>query len=117
MRGGSSNSGGVGTSSGFGKWHIHHSMSYGDITLMMEFKSDSKDFPPNSTVATILGRGIPLRDTNVVLIDGADTNNPTIVRTLHVEPQFVGNDAVAAIVKRSPELFDWLWRGAKKSRE
>ena len=83
-------------------------MSYGEITLTMELNSDSKDFPPATTIATILGREIPLRDTNVVLIDGADTSNPTIFGTRHVDPQFVGNDPVAAAVKRSPELFDFL---------
>jgi hypothetical protein len=83
-------------------------MSYGDITLTIELSSQSKDFNPATTVAKILEQEIALRDTNVVLIDGADSGAPTIVGTCRVEPQFTGSDPVAAIVKRSPDLFDFL---------
>ena len=49
-----------------------------------------------------------LRDTNVVLIDGADTSTPTTVGTPYIDRRFTGTDAVAAIVKRTPELFEFL---------
>jgi hypothetical protein len=45
---------------------------------------------------------------NVVLIDGVDSGVPTIVGTRYVEPHFSGTDAVAAIVKRTPELLEFL---------
>jgi hypothetical protein len=105
---GTSSAGGGEMSGGFGKWSAYHWMSYGDLTLMMEFRSDSKDLPPESTTLTVLGRDISLRDANVVLIDGVDTGAPTIAGTERVDPLFLGADPVAAIVKRSPALFDFL---------
>ncbi len=83
-------------------------MTYGDVTVTMQFTSPSKDFKPDTTVVKILGRDIALRDTNLVLIDGADTATPSIVGTRYVEPSFRGTDAIAAIVKRTPELFQFL---------
>jgi hypothetical protein len=83
-------------------------MTYGDITLMLGFKSTSKDFDPASTFVTIFDREIALRDTNVVLIDGADSPAPSVIGTRNMEPRFSGRDAVAAIVKRTPELFEFL---------
>jgi len=83
-------------------------MTYGDVTLTMEFTSQSEDFDPATTVVKILDREIPLRDTNVILIDGADAKTPTIVGTRYVDPTFTGRDPVAAIVKRTPELFEFL---------
>ena len=107
FRGGSS-SGGGGVHGGFGQWQGTHAMTYGDVTLTMEFTSQSKDFDPASTVVKILDREIPLRDTNVILIDGADSKTPTIVGTRYVDPHFAGRDPVAAVVKRTPELFEFL---------
>jgi len=80
FRGGSS-SGGGGIHGGFAQWQGTHSMTYGDVTLTMEFTSQSKNFDPASTVVTILDRKIQLRDTNVILIDGADSGMPSIVGT------------------------------------
>jgi hypothetical protein len=108
MRGSSSSGGGEIASGGSGKSYSHSWMSYGDITLTIDFASDAADFPPASTVLTLAGREVPLRDANVVLVDGADTEHPTVVATRLVEPAYEGPDAVAAIVKRSPELFEFL---------
>ena len=105
---GNGTSGSGRTSGGFGQWHAAHAMTYGDISLVIELQSSSKDFDPATTIVKILDRDIPLRDTNVVLIDGVDSGKATIIRTLRVEPQFVGSDPVAAVVKRSPELFEFL---------
>lgn len=93
---------------GFGQWQSTHWMNYGDITLSLDFVSQSKDFDPSTTVVRILDREIALRDANVVLVDGADSGMPVIVGMQYVEPRFSGKDAVAAIVRRSPELFDFL---------
>jgi hypothetical protein len=105
---GNGTSGGGGPNGGFGQWQASHWMTYGDITLTLGFKSTSKDFDPASTVVTIFDREIALQDTNVVLIDGVDSGTPNIVGTRYVEPRFSGQDAVAAIVKRTPELFEFL---------
>ena len=105
---GSGSSGGGGSSGGFGRWYAYQWMSYGDITLTIELNSDAKGFPADTTTAAILGQEISLRDANVVLIDGADSGNPTIVGTRHVDPWFTGNDPVSAVVRRSPELFEFL---------
>jgi hypothetical protein len=105
-RGGSS--GGGGAHGGFGQWQGTRWMTYGDVTLTMEFTSKSKDFDPASTVVKILDLEIPLRDTNVILIDGADSGMPIIVGTRYIGPRFTGADAVAATVKRTPELFEFV---------
>jgi len=104
--GGSSSGGGL--HGGFGQWQNTHWMNYGDVTLQLDFTSQSQDFDPASTVVTILDRQISLRDTNIVLIDDADSGTPRIVGTRFVEPRFAGRDGVAAIMKRTPELFEFL---------
>jgi hypothetical protein len=93
---------------GFGQWQASHSMTYGDITLTLGFKSSSKDFDPASTIVTVLDRDIALQDTNIVLIDGVDSRMPHIVGMQYVEARFSGRDAVGAVVKRTPDLFDFL---------
>jgi hypothetical protein len=104
---GGSGAGGSG-GGGFGRWDSSEWMSYGDVTLTIDLTSDSKDYDSAATKATILGREFLLRDVNVVLIDGADSGNPQVLRALRVEPEFTGHDAVTAAVKRSPELFAFL---------
>jgi hypothetical protein len=101
-------SGGGGAHGGFGQWQATHWMTYGDVTLTLDLKSTSKDFNPATTVVTILDREIALRDTNVVLIDAADSGTPMIIGARYVDPRFSGTDAVAAIVKRTAELFEFL---------
>ena len=83
-------------------------MTYGDVTLTVDVASRSSDFDPSTTVVKILDQEIALRDANVIMIDGADSSAPTIVGTRYVEPHFAGKDAIAAIVKRTPELFEFL---------
>jgi hypothetical protein len=107
--GNGSSSGGGATQGGFGQSQGTRWMTFGDVTLTAEeFTSKSKDFDPASTVVKILDREIPLRDTNVILIDGADSGMPIIVGTRYVDPRFAGADAAAATVKRTPELFESL---------
>jgi len=108
LRANASSGGGIGGGGGFGHWTMNHTVTYGDITLTFELNSSSADFDPATTVAKILGTEIPLRDTNVVLIDGVDSGAPTIVGTQHVDPVFAGRDPIVAIVKRSPDLFEFM---------
>ena len=105
---GAGTAGGGDAHGGFGQWQATHWMTYGDLTLTLDLKSTSKDFDPATTFVTILDREIALHDTNVVLIDAADSGSPMIVGTRYVDPRFSGADAVAAIVKRTPELFEFL---------
>src|SRR5262249_44374493 len=107
LAGGSSSSSGA-LRGGFGQWQSTHWMSYGDSTLRLAFNSTAKGFDSNTTVVTILDREIALRDTNVVLVDGADSGAPSVSGVRYVEPHFAGSDSVAAIIKRSPELFEFL---------
>ncbi len=88
---------------GFAQWRATHWMSYGDTALAIEFTSASKDFDPVSTTVKILGRDFVLSGTNVVLVDGADSGQPTVVDARHVDPRFSGPDAVAAVIKREPD--------------
>jgi hypothetical protein len=90
-------------------------MTYGEITLTIDLNSTSSEFDPQTTTATILGRDVALRDTNVVLIDGADSDTPRIVTTEYLDPYVVGRDPVIPVVKRSPELFDFLQCGAAQT--
>jgi hypothetical protein len=67
--------------------------------------------PPRSNIAKIRGREISLRDTNVVLMDGVDTDRPTLVGTRWIDPQLSGTGdprSNSMIMKRSPELIDFL---------
>jgi hypothetical protein len=53
---------------------------------------------PDTTAATVCNREIPLRNTNVVLVDGADTDLPAVVGTWWIDPRYVGADPVVAAV-------------------
>jgi hypothetical protein len=61
----------------------------------------------------MLNQAIALDSTNVVLVDFVDsTNGPTIAGYRWVDPasaeQPPAADAIAAVVKRAPELFEYL---------
>lgn len=105
---GNGTSGGGGGHIGFGRASITHWMTYGDVTLTVDLSSRSNDFDPATAVVKILDQEILLRDANVIMIDGVDSSTPSFVGTRYVEPRFTGKDAVAAIVKRTPELFEFL---------
>ena len=104
-RGGSS--GGCGASgAGGGGSSAYVYFSEGGLTFTMEFDYDK------STVK-ILNQEISLRETNVVLVDFVDgTNGPSIVGYRWVNPALPDDpspvDPIAAVVKRSPELFEYL---------
>jgi hypothetical protein len=64
-------------------------------------------------IVKILNQEISLKESNVVLVDFVDsTNGPTIVGYRWVDPappeQLSGVDPIAAVVKRTPELFEYL---------
>lgn len=104
-RGGSSGGGG-GSGAGGGGSSAYVYFSEGGLTFMMEFDYDK------STVK-ILNQVISLRETNVVLVDFVDsTNGPSIVGYRWVDPAPRDDpssvDPIAAVVKRSPELFEYL---------
>jgi hypothetical protein len=104
-RGGSSGGGG-GSGAGGGGSSAYVYFSEGGLTFTMEFDYDK------STVK-ILNQEISLRETNVVLVDFVDgTNGPAIVGYRWVNPAPPDDpssvDPIAPVVKRSPELFEYL---------
>jgi hypothetical protein len=71
------------------------------------------EFDYDKRIVKILNQEISLKETNVVLVDFVDsTNGPTIVGYRWVDPappeQPSPVDPIAAVVKRTPELFEYL---------
>ena len=106
--GGSSGGGGSGGGAVAGRSgsYAYEYVSQGGLTFMMEFDYDKR-------IVKILNQEISLRETNVVLVDFVDsTNGPTIVGYQWVDPvpaeQLSPVDPIAAVVKRAPELFEYL---------
>lgn len=71
------------------------------------------EFDYDAATVKILNRRISLRDTNIVLVDFVDNpSGPQIVGYRWVAPQSIepapSGDPIAAIVKRTPVLFDYL---------
>jgi hypothetical protein len=81
-------------------------MSEGGLTFMMEFDYDKR-------IVKMLKQEISLDAANVVLVDFVDSpSGPTIAGHRWVDPLSPGEvsavDSIAAVVKRAPELFDYL---------
>jgi hypothetical protein len=100
--GGSGGGAGAGSSGSYGYEYV----SQGGLTFMMEFDYDRR-------IVKILNQEIALDATNVVLVDSVDsTNGPTIAGYRWVDPappdQTAAADSIAAVVKRAPELFEYL---------
>jgi hypothetical protein len=96
--------GGMGT--GRSGSYAYEYLSQGGLTFTMEFDYDKG-------IVKILNREISLNEINVVLVDFVDsTNGPTIVGYRWVDPappeQPSPVDPIAAVVKRTPELFEYL---------
>jgi hypothetical protein len=106
-RGGASGGGaGGGAGAGQSGSYAYEYVSQGGLTFMMEFDYDKR-------IVKILNQEISLKETNVVLVDFVDsTNGPTIVGYRWIEPappeQPAALDPIAAIVRRTPELFEYL---------
>ena len=99
---GSGAGGGAGPSGSFAYQYV----SEGGLTFTMAFDHDKR-------IVKILDQEISLKDVNVVLVDFVDrTNGPTIVGSRWVDPappeQPSAVDPIAAVIKRTPELFDYL---------
>jgi hypothetical protein len=100
-------SGGGGGSAGMGRGsYAYEYVSHGGLTFMMEFDYDKR-------IVKILNQDVSLKETNVVLVDFVDsTNGPTIVGFRWIDPappaQPSPVDPIAAIIKRAPELFEYL---------
>ena len=100
--------GGAGGGSGVtasGSWAYEY-VTQGGHTFMMSFDYDKR-------IVKILNEEISLTASNVVLVDFVDSaNGPTIVGTRWVDPpssdQKPSPDAIAAVIKSSVELFEYL---------
>jgi len=106
---GSSSGAGSGGGAGGGSYAYEY-MTFGGRTFMMEFDDDRR-------VVKLLNQEISLKETNVVLVDFVDSaGGPTVVGYRWVEPgppapPLVAGaipDPIAGVVKRSPELYEYL---------
>jgi hypothetical protein len=101
---GSGSGGGFG-STGSGSWAYEY-LTQGGRTFTMSFDYDKR-------IVKILNEEISLAASNVVLVDFVDSaNGPVIVGSRWVDPpardETPPSDAIAAIIKRSIELFEYL---------
>ena len=101
-----SGGGGGGSSSSY----AYEYMTYGGRTFRMEFDDDKK-------IVRMVNQEISLNDTNVVLVDFVDTGmGATIVGYRWIEPgppapplvEGAAADPIAGVIRRSPELYDYL---------
>ena len=96
--------GSISGSSGSGSYNYEY-FTEGGLTFVMEFDYDKR-------IVKILDQEISLKETNVVLVDFDSVNGGAIVGTRWVEPAPAGTptavDPIAAVIKRTPELFDYL---------
>jgi hypothetical protein len=105
-KGGRGSGSGGGFGSGGSGSYAYEYVSQGGLTFVMEFDYEHR-------TVKLLDQEISLEETNVVLVDFVDSvNGPTIVGRRWIDPappqQGASGDAIAAVVKRSPELFDYL---------
>jgi hypothetical protein len=97
---------GAGGSGSYGYQYV----TEGGLTFTLEFDYDKR-------IVKILNREISLKETNVVLVDFVDSvNGPAIVDYRWVEPgppappvvPDAASDPIAGVIRRSPELLDYL---------
>jgi len=109
-RGGGGGSG-AGSGGGFvGRGsYAYQSFSEGGLTFTLEFDHERH-------TATLLNEEFSLKDTNVVLVDFVDGPGPAVVGSRWIEPgppappavPGAAPDPIAGVIRRSPELFDYL---------
>jgi hypothetical protein len=90
------------TGSGTGAVSVQH-IRYGGLDLTLEFDRETR-------IARIQGRGIPLQDANVILVDQVDSpEGLQIIGARQVDPQF-GKlpEDIGPILRRSAELVSYL---------
>ena len=100
--GGFSAGGGTGPNGSSGFQYV----SEGGLAFRLDFDYDKR-------IVRILDQQISLEATNVVLVDFVDgANGPAIVGVRWIDPAPAGQvsavDPIAAIVRRTPELFEYL---------
>jgi hypothetical protein len=97
---------GGGSGGGAGGSWSYQTFSEGGLSFTLMFDVDRK-------IVKLLDQEVSLEQANVVLVDDVDgAAGPRIAGRLWIEPAPEGQpqppDAIAAIVKRSPELFAYL---------
>jgi hypothetical protein len=105
-KGGRGSGAGGGSGGGGGGSYAYEYVSQGGLTFVMEFDYEHR-------MVKMLDQQISLEETNVVLVDFVDSaSGPTIVGRRWIDsapPQAAPSiDPIAALVKRSPELFEYL---------
>ncbi len=111
LKGGHGGGSGAGSSGGFvGRGsYAYQSFSAGGLTFTLEFDHERH-------TATLLNEEFSLKDTNVVLVDFVDGPGPAVVGSRWIEPgppappavPGAAPDPIAGVIRRSPELFDYL---------
>jgi len=111
LKGGHGGGSGAGSSGGFvGRGsYAYQSFSEGGLTFTLEFDHERH-------TATLLNEEFSLKDTNVVLVDFVDGPGPAVVGSRWIEPgppappavPGAAPDPIAGVIRRSPELFDYL---------
>ena len=106
LKGGSGHGSGGGSGSGSGGSWAYEYVSQGGLTFMMGFDYDKR-------IVKMVNEEISLDTSNVVLVDFVDSaNGPTIVGSRWVDRpapnQTSTVDPIAAVVKSSVELFEYL---------
>jgi hypothetical protein len=89
--------------------YAYQSFSEGGLTFTLEFDHERH-------TVKLLDQEFSLKDTNVVLVDFVDGPGPAIVGSRWIEPgppappavPGAVPDPVAGVIRRSPELFDYL---------
>ena len=74
------------------------------------------EYDYDKRIVKMLDREISLKDTNVVLVDFVDGPGPAVVGSHWIEPgppappavPGAAPDPIAGVIRRSPELFDYL---------
>ncbi len=105
-KGGGGSSGNGGSAGGGGVSSGYQYVSEGGLTFTLEFDHDKR-------IAKVLNQEISLDATNVVLVDFVDSQTgPTIAGHRWVDPlppgEVLAVDSIAAVIKRAPELFEYL---------
>lgn len=82
-------------------------LNYGGLSLGLEFDR-------RAHTARVQGQEVSLGSANVILIDDVDqASGPIVAGSLRVDPQLVEAVQIETVVRRSPELFDFLRCDAK----
>jgi hypothetical protein len=77
--------------------------SYGGVTIEVELTTKGTD-----RRLRLQGRDVPLNGANVVLVDRADSPQPTVIAVRSVDPAMTDPNRIFEVLRRSRELVSFL---------